>query len=217
MIGPESVIKHNLGRKHLKTKLYVRYKVSLRCNEIVKEELKKLKIDHSILPHGAIEFFDDVTEKQLSALKRNLQKSGLDLLNVHESKLIDRLITTIIDVVHSFDVLPKLTYTEIITDNVFEADKPFLKIFAEVVGVSVIQFIILQKVERIKELLLYDDIPLSEIARNLNYKNENYLVAQFRKCTGLNPDYFIKLKEERMKIASKRSSYASRQTSKKHV
>jgi AraC-like DNA-binding protein len=202
MIGTESVIEKRTGKRSVKTKLYVRYRVSLRCKAIVESELKKLKIRHSIQPYGAIEFHYNVSQIQLAKLRTNLQRNGLDLLDVGESLLIERIINTIIEVIHQFDELPKLTYSEIIAQNLGETNDSVLKIFSEVVGMSVIQFIILQKIERIKELLLYDDMPLDEIADLLQYKSEQHLVAQFKKFTGLTPDYFKKLKKERMAIAS---------------
>jgi len=174
--------------------------VSLRCKSIVKEELKKLDVKYSILPYGAIEFSDGVGQKKLQSFKRNLRKSGLDLLDLNESILVDRIISTILDLIHNFDELPKLTFSEIISKNISDANDPVLKIFSEVVGMSVIQFIVTQKIEKIKEFLLYDDLAISEISRLLNYKNEQHLVAQFKKYTGLTPDHFLKLKEERNKI-----------------
>jgi AraC-like DNA-binding protein len=174
--------------------------VSLRCKSIVKEELKKLDVKYSILPYGAIEFSDEVGQKKLHSFKRNLRKSGLDLLDLNESILIDRIISTILDLIHNFDELPKLTFSEIISKNISDDNDAVLKIFSEVVGMSVIQFIVTQKIEKIKEFLLYDDLTLAEISRLLRYKNEQHLVAQFKKYTGLTPDHFIKLKEERNKI-----------------
>lgn len=174
--------------------------VSLRCKSIVKEELKKLDVKYSILPYGAIEFSDEVGQKKLHSFKRNLRKSGLDLLDLNESILIDRIISTILDLIHNFDELPKLTFSEIISKNISDDNDAVLKIFSEVVGMSVIQFIVTQKIEKIKEFLLYDDLTLAEISRLLRYKNEQHLVAQFKKYTGLTPDHFLKLKEERNKI-----------------
>jgi AraC-like DNA-binding protein len=180
------------------TKLYVRYMVSLRCKMIVKEELKKLDLQYSFSPYGGIEFLDKVTQKDLSTLKTNLQKSGLDLLNVYESKLVERIINTIIEVIHYFDELPNLSYAEIIAKNLNEANESVLKIFTEVVGMSVVQFVVVQKVERIKEFLLYDEVPLSEITKILRYKSDQHLVAQFKKVTGLTPSFFKQLKQKRM-------------------
>jgi AraC-like DNA-binding protein len=190
-------------------KLYVRYMLSSRCKTIVKKELRKLEIKHSILSYGAIEFPEEITQKELSTLKRNLRKSGLDLLDVQESKLVDRIIDSINEMIHCFDELPNLKYPELFTKTLLgEANESVLKIFSEVVGMSVIQFIVIQKVEKIKEFLLYDDLPLSEITEKLKYKNEQHLIAQFKKHTGLTPAFFIKLKKERRNIASEVSQHS---------
>lgn len=184
--------------KVVNMKLYVRYMVSLRCKTIVREELKKLGTKYSILSHGAIQFHEDVAQEDLNMLKSNLRKSGLELLDIHESKLVDRIINTIMEVVHNFDELPKLTYSELIAQNIGEVNESVLKIFSEVVGMSLIQFIVIQKVEKIKELLLYDDVPLSEITYKLRYKSQKHLIAQFKKHTGLTPAFFKQLRQKRL-------------------
>ena len=193
--NPTPIKKDN---KLLNTKLYVRYMVSARCKTIVREELNKLGIAYSISSHGGISFLEEVTQEEINTLKRNLWESGLDLLDIHESKLIDRIITSISEVIHYFDELPNLTYTEIIAQNLGDANESVLKIFSEVLGMSVIQFIVIQKVERIKELLLYDDISLSEMTYILRYKSEQHLIAQFKKITGLTPAFFKQIKQKRM-------------------
>ena len=185
------------------TRLYIRYMLSLRCKSIANSELIKSGIRYSILPYGAIEFHDENSKNTILELKANLLKSGMELLDVHESMLVDKIIGTIIEVIHCFDELPRLTYSEIIAKNFGETNESILKIFSEIVGLSVIQFIVIQKVERIKELLLYDDIPLSKITVLLKYKSDQHLIAQFKKSTCLTPDYYRRLKSERQKLASK--------------
>ncbi|MEX2603353.1 MAG: helix-turn-helix domain-containing protein [Gracilimonas sp.] len=199
MIDPNSFTEN---KDNVNMKLYVRYMVSLRCKKIVQEELKKFELKHSFSPHGAIEFLEEVSPDELDTLKRNLRRSGLILLDVVESKMVDRIIDTIIEVIHYTDELPKLSYSEIIANNLADANESVLKIFTEVVGMSVIQFIVTQKVERIKEFLLYDDLPLSEISNLLRYKSEKHLIAQFKKNTGLAPSYFEELKNERKNLAA---------------
>lgn len=174
--------------------------LSLRCKKIVREELRRLDCKHTISPFWAIVFPEDTEPHKIITLKRNLLRSGMDMLDLHESMLVDKIISTIIEIVHEFDDLPSLTYSEIIAKNIYETNESVMKIFTEVVGMSVIQFIVSQKVDRIKELLLYDDLSLLEISKKLNYKSEHHLIAQFKKYTGLTPDHFCKLKEERSKI-----------------
>lgn len=184
-------------------KFYVKYMVSLRCKIIVKSEMESLGLAYKFTPHDALQFHEEISEDQVNLLKKNLLKSGMVLLNENESMLIDKIINTIIEVVHYSDSLPKLNFTELINKHAVAGDESLLQIFSDVKGMSVLQFIINQKIERAKELLLYDDMPLSEIADTLNYKNKDYLLAQFKKITGLTPSYFKRLKKERMQIAVK--------------
>ena len=178
-------------------KLYVRYMVSLRCKLIVREQLKKLNIKHSISVQGAIIFLELVTEYRLNELKQKLKKHGLILLNEQESMLIDKMINMIIEVVHYTDELPKMTFDDLIDHRIGNEKESILKIFSDVKGMSVLQFIVNQKIERAKELLVYEGLSLSEIAEKLNYKNEALFISQFKKLTGLHPDYFSGLKKQR--------------------
>jgi len=180
---------------------YVKYMVSLRCKLVVKEELKKMGIKHTFKAQGAIEFFDEITEPQFYELKKNLQKSGLELLDKNNSMLVDRILNTIIEVIHYSEELPKLSFADIISENINSGNEYILKIFSDVMGISVMQFIVIQKIERVKELLLYDDLTLSEISEKLNYKNEQFMAAQFKKYTGLTPTYFKQLRKERLSIS----------------
>lgn len=190
-------------------KLYVKYMVSLRCKVIVKSELQNLGMTCKFSPHGALEFDEETTQEQLELFRKNLLRSDLVLLNETESLLIDKIINTIVEVVHYTETLPKLNFTELINKHAVAGDESLLKIFSDVKGMSVLQFIINQKIERAKELMLYDDMPLSEIAASLNYKNKHYLVAQFKKITGLTPTYFKHLKKERSEIAEKEAHSAT--------
>ncbi len=172
--------------------------VSLRCKMIVKDELKKAGIKFSITPHDAVEFHQELSEKQLDDIDNKLKRSGLELLNKENSALIERIINTIHELIHNSDKLPDLSFEEVITGDMVSGDNDkILQIFSDVKGVSIIQYIITQKIERIKELILYKDKSLPEIADILRYKNEDYMIAQFKKHTGLSPLFFKKLKEKR--------------------
>ncbi|MGF1670783.1 MAG: helix-turn-helix domain-containing protein, partial [Balneolaceae bacterium] len=182
--------------------LYVKYMVSLRCKTILNAALKKLELKHRITAHGGIEYYEDLTQEQFHELKKYLQRSGLVLLDEKQSMMIDRIINTIIEVIHYSDDLPKMNFTELFSENAISGNETVFKVFSDVKGVSIVQFIITQKIERVKELLLYDDLTLSEISEKLNYKNKNYLIAQFKKFTGLTPSYFKQLKKKRMEISA---------------
>lgn len=176
--------------------------VSLRCKLILRDELEKIGFKYAIGPHGAVEFLEDVAEDQFAELNRNLLKSGLELLDKNDSMLIDRIINTVIEVVHYSDELPDLNYDDVIGKRLGLERDAILKIFSDVKGISIMQFIVLQKIERVKEFLLYDDLTLAEISNKLRYKNEQYLTAQFKKYTGLSPTYYKSIKDKRMNVVN---------------
>jgi AraC-like DNA-binding protein len=165
---------------------------------IVKDRLKESGIKFSISPHDAIEFHYEPSLEELDDIDHNLKKSGLELLNKENSLLIDRIINTIHELIHDSPKLPDLSFEEVITENLLtDGNNQILKIFSDVKGISIVQYIIQQKIERIKELILYQDKSLSEIAHRLRYRNKDTMIAQFQKHTGLTPAYFMKLKDKR--------------------
>ena len=193
------------GRENMESsgvKLYVRYMVCLRCKMLVKSELEKLGIQYSVTLKGGIEFPDGISHEQRDKLKKNLQKHGLYLLDESESLLIDKIIDTIIEVIHHTDRLPKICYNELIHKKMGRNSESILRIFSEVTGVSITQFIIDQKIDRAKELLLYYDLAPAEISKKLNYSNKNLFIAQFKKFTGLTPSYFMEVKNKRFNKAA---------------
>lgn len=171
--------------------------VSLRCKMIVKEELKRLGLHDTALDLGLVEISEDITADQRQQLKENLSKSGLELLDDKKSILIDKIKTVIIEMIHYSDELPKTNYSEYISEKL-KYDYTYLSnIFSEVKGTTIQHFIILHKIEKVKELLLYDQLNLSEIAYKLHYSSVSHLSNQFKKITGLSPSFFKKMGSKR--------------------
>lgn len=178
-------------------KLYIKYMVSLRCKLMVKDELKKLGLHASAIDLGVVEIFDDISIEQRSKLRDNLLKSGLELLDDNKSILIERIKNVITELIHYSDELPTQNYSDYISEKL-NYDYTYLSnIFSEVKGITIQQFIILNKIERVKELLLYDEFNLSEISYKLHYSSVAHLSNQFKKITGLTPSYFKKMKQAR--------------------
>ena len=172
--------------------------VSHRCKMMVIDELKKVGLQHTAVDLGMVETLQDISEEQRSLLKGNLLKSGLELLDDKKSILIERIKNLIVEMVHYSDQLPDLNYSEYIS-NKLEYDYTYLSnIFSEVKGTTIQQFIIIHKIERVKELLLYDELNLTEIAYKLHYSSVAHLSNQFKKVTGLSPSFFKKLKKKRI-------------------
>ena len=178
--------------------LYIKYMVSLRCKLMVKEELRKLGIKYVIIDLGMVEMLESITLKQREELKANLLRSGLELLDDKKSILIEKIKNVIVEMIHYSDELPKVNYSDYISEKL-QYDYTYLaNIFSEVKGITIQQFIIIHKIEKVKELLLYDELNLSEISYNLHYSSVAHLSNQFKKITGLSPSFYKKLKQKRI-------------------
>lgn len=171
--------------------------VSLRCKMIVKEELIKLGLRFILIELGVVEIIEDINAEQRDQLKQNLHTSGLELLDDKKSILIEKIKNLIIEMVHYTDELPTVNYSDYISDKLNYNYTYLANIFSEVKGVTIQQFIIMNKIERVKELLLYDEMNLTEIAEKLHYSSVAHLSKQFKKITGLSPSYFKNLKTKR--------------------
>jgi len=172
--------------------------VSLRCKLVVKEELEKLGLHYVAVDLGMVEIKEVITEEQQLLLKENLRKKGLELLEDKKSILIEKIKNVIVEMVHYADELPKENYSEYIS-NKLGYDYTYLSnLFSEVKGTSIQNFIIMHKIEKAKELLLYDELNIAEISYQLHYSSPAHLSTQFKKITGLIPSYFKELKQKRL-------------------
>ncbi len=180
-------------------KLYIKYMVSLRCKMIVSEELKKLGIHASVVDLGTVEISEDISAEKHDELKVNLLKWGLELLDDNKTILVEKIKNLIIEMVHYSDELPKVNYSDYISEKLGYNYTYLANIFSEVKGISIQQFIIINKIERVKELLIYDELNLTEIADKLHYSSVAHLSNQFKKITGLTPTFYKNLKNKRKK------------------
>ncbi|MFT7197972.1 MAG: YesN/AraC family two-component response regulator [Marinoscillum sp.] len=178
-------------------KLYIKYMVSLRCKMIVREELMNLGLKYILIDLGMVEVLEDINEEQHDKLKENLLRSGLELLDDKRSILIDKIKNVIIEMIHYSDELPKINYSDYISEKLGYDYTYLSNIFSEVKGITVQNFIIIHKIEKVKELLLYDELNLTEISYKLHYSSVAHLSNQFKKITGLSPSYYKELKVKR--------------------
>lgn len=171
--------------------------VSLRCKMMVQEELKKLGLKYVVLSLGMVEILGGITEIQRKQFKENLLKSGLELMDDKKAILIEKIKNVITEMIHNADELPRENFSDHISSKL-EYDYTYLaNIFSEVKGINIQQFIIIQKIEKVKELLLYDELNLTQIADKLQYSSVAHLSNQFKKITGLSPSFYRQLKEKR--------------------
>ncbi len=175
-------------------KIYIKYMVSLRCKMMVKEELKKLGLHFIVVDLGEVEIMEELTESQRDALKAALYDSGLELMDNKRAVLIEKIKNVIVEMVHYADELPKINYSNYISEKLHYDYTYLSNLFSEVKGVTIQQFIILHKIERVKELLLYEELNLTEISYQLQYSSVSHLSNQFKKVTGLTPSQFKLLK-----------------------
>ena len=180
-------------------KLYIKYMVSLRCKMVVKDELKKLGLHFIVVDLGEVEIMEDLTQTQHDILKESLLKSGLELMDDKRSVLIEKIKNVIIEMVHYADELPKVNYSDYISEKLHYDYTYLSNLFSEVKGVTIQQFIILHKIERVKELLLYEELTLTEISYQMQYSSIAHLSNQFKKITGMTPSQFKLLKYKHRK------------------
>jgi AraC-like DNA-binding protein len=165
---------------------------------VVRDELRKIGIVAIILDLGMVEILEDITKEQHDILKINLAKFGLELLDDKRSILIDRIKSAIIEMVHYQDEVPKVNYSDYLSDKLGYDYTYLSNVFTEVKGITIQQFIILHKIEKVKELILYDELNLTEIAYRMHYSSVGHLSNQFKKITGLSPTFFKRLKKKRL-------------------
>jgi AraC-like DNA-binding protein len=181
-------------------KLYIKYMVSLRCKMVVKEELTKLGLHYVVLDLGVVEILENITEEQRAKLRRELIKSGLLLLDSKLAILVDKIVSVIVEMIHYNEEVPKVNYSDFISEKLGFDYTYLSNVFSEVKGITIQQFIILHKVERVKELLLYDELSLKEISYMLHYSSVAHLSNQFKKITGLSPAFYKQLKSKRVNL-----------------
>src|ERR1700741_405344 len=171
--------------------------VSARCIIAVKTELKNLGLHFVVVDLGEVEIMEDLSPAQLAELKAGLLSSGLELMDDKKAVLIEKIKNVITEMIHHTDEVPKMNYSDFISQKL-DYDYTYLSnLFSEVKGITIQQFIIVHKIERAKELLLYDELNLTEISYKMHYSSVAHLSNQFKKVTGLSHSHFKQLKNKR--------------------
>jgi len=171
--------------------------VSLRCKMMVKEELKKLGLHYMVVDLGEVEIMETLSTEQREQLKSALLDSGLELMDDKRAILIEKIKNIIIEMVHHSDEMIKINFSDFLSEKLNHDYTYLANLFSEVQGTTIEQFMISHKVERIKELIIYDELNISEIAWKMNYSSVAHLSNQFKKVTGLSPTHFKQLKDKR--------------------
>ena len=164
---------------------------------LVKAELDKLGLHYAMVDLGKVEVEEDICQTGLDKLKTALLKSGLELMDDRKSILVEKIKNTIVEMVHYADELPKTKNSEYLSDKLQHDYTYLANLFSEATGITIEHYIINHKIERVKELIIYDELKLSEIAIKLHYSSVAHLSNQFKKTTGLTPSFFKSLKNKK--------------------
>lgn len=178
-------------------KLFIKYMVSNRCKIAVKEELKKLGLHFVVVDLGEVEIMENISAEVREQVRIALLNSGFELMDNKRSVLIERIKNTIIEMVHHSDELVKVNFSNFLSEKLGYDYTYLANLFSEVQGTTIEQFIISHKIERIKELIIYGELNITEIAWKMNYSSVSHLSNQFKKMTGLSPSHFKQMKEKR--------------------
>lgn len=171
--------------------------ISNHCKLTVKEELKKLGLHFVMLDLGEVDIMEELSVEQLEQLKTALLNSGFELMDDKRAILIEKIKNTIIELIHHTEATIKINFSEFLSKKLKYDYTYMANLFSEVQGSTIEQFIISHKVERIKELIMYGELNMTEIAWNMNYSSVAHLSNQFKKVTGLSPTHFKKMKDKK--------------------
>ncbi|TXE07963.1 helix-turn-helix transcriptional regulator [Gelidibacter salicanalis] len=173
--------------------------VSLRCKMVVQQELEKIGLHCIKVELGTIEIKEKISDSRKQELGKNLKKYGLELLDDNRNILIEKIKAVIIEMIHYSKDQPKVNYSDYISEKLGYDYTYLANTFSEVKGITIQHYIIHHKIERVKELLLYEDLNLTEISYQLHYSSVAHLSNQFKKVTGLAPSYFKSLKNKKLR------------------
>lgn len=160
---------------------------------LVKSELEKLGIAYKSVELGEVQLTEPISESLKNTLKNALHESGLELIYDKKAMLIEKIINIVVEMVHYSDDLPEVNFSTYLQDKMGQDYHKMSEIFSKTKGITIEHFIILHKIERIKELIIYDNLNLTEISYKMHYSSLAHLSKQFKQITGLTPSFFKSL------------------------
>lgn len=179
--------------------MFIKNMVCNRCIMVVQNELDKLGIKATNIKLGEVTLKKELTSKERNALDEALVSLGFQVIDDKKSRIIEKIKNVIIDLVHHQDNNTKNNLSEVLSSELHHDYNYLSSLFSEVEGTTIEKYFIAQKIEKVKELLVYDELSLSEIAFQLNYSSVAYLSNQFKKVTGLTPSHFKQIKADKRK------------------
>lgn len=179
--------------------LFIKNMVCNRCIMVVQNELDKLGIDVKNIKLGEVTIAEKLSSEEKENLEKALVPLGFEVIDEKKSRIIEKIKNIIIDLVHHQDNGLTTNLSEVLRSQLHHDYNYLSNLFSEVEGFTIEKYFIAQKIEKVKELLVYDELSLSEIAFRLNYSSVAYLSNQFKKVTGLTPSHFRQIGEDRRK------------------
>jgi AraC-like DNA-binding protein len=174
--------------------------VSARCKMLVKAELDKLELDYAYVELGEVQLKKGLNPSQYEQLKIALMHLGLEVIDDKKAILAEKIRVAIIEMILYKDDISKINFVDHISKRLDHPYSYLTTLFSEVTNTTIEQYVILHKIERTKELLLYGDLNLTQISHKLRYSSVAHLSTQFKKITGMTPTQFKKLKQHNRRI-----------------
>ena len=171
--------------------------VSIRCKMLVRAELEKLGLHYKSVELGEVDMEENLSPEQWNALNTNLKKSGIELMEDKKSILIEKIKNVIIELVHYSEEPLGIKFSQYLSQKLNHDYTYLANLFSETLGITIEHFLIVHKIERVKELLIYDELNITEIAWKMHYSSVAHLSTQFKKITGLTPSFFKKIKDKK--------------------
>lgn len=181
------------------TILHIKNMVCKRCIMVVKSQLEKLNLLPVSVELGIVVLPEKITDEVYHRIQESLEPLGFELIDDKKSQIIEQIKNAVIELVHYNDSDLKENLSDYLSSKLNKDYSSLSKLFSEVTNTTIEKYLIAQKTERVKELLVYGELSLNEIADRLNYSSAAYLSAQFKSVTGLTPSHFKKIKENKRK------------------
>lgn len=178
-------------------KLYIKNMVCNRCKMVVRTEMENAGLQVLSVELGEVEIPGSLSESEKNAIRIRLQAFGFDLINDKKSRIIEKIKNEIVELVHYTRESPKLNLSDHLSQKLHQDYSSLSNLFSDVEGTTIEHYVISQKIEKVKELLVYDELSLSQIADQMNYSSVAHLSNQFKKVTGFSPSHFRKLKDKK--------------------